>query len=668
MGVPDFSGYATRNDLKCSDGRTIRHGAFKDNEGQKVPLVWQHQYDDPSNILGHAILENRKDGVYARAFFNETPAAQNAKLLVKHGDISRLSIFANKLVSRGSDVIHGMIREVSLVLSGANPGAYIDNISFAHSDSGEDVVNEIVIYTGLEFEDPNDLEHADDEDDSYNEDDESEDAEDLEHIDTANKGDTMAAAATDTGEKTVKDVFESLSEEQKNVVYFMIGEALDGADTEAKQSDDLSDGDALTHYQEGFNMARNVFDQSNSGAGDTEGTTLSHDDLDTIVSDVKNYQGSFAHSFLAHAASLGITDIDILFPDAKNVSNSPDFIGRRTEWVSSVLDAAKHSPFSRIKSMAADITADEARAKGYVKGAMKKEEIIKLLKRVTTPATIYKKQKLDRDDMIDITDLDVVAWLKNEMRVMLDEEIARAILIGDGREVDDEDKIDEDHLRPIAHDDTMYAHQVTVQSNISPGAIIESVLRTRTFYKGTGTPTFFTTDAILTDLILLEDKVGRRLYETEQTLANALRVKNIVTVEAMESQPDLLGIVVNMQDYTVGADKGGEVSMFDDFDIDYNQYKYLMETRISGALTKPKSAVVIKRTPGTLATPTGPSFDGATNTITIPTIDGVVYEIDALTVSGNVVITETTDVIAVPDTGYSFPHNINTDWTFIYTP
>ena len=372
---------------------------------------------------------------------------------------------------------------------------------------------------------------------------------------------------------------------------------------------------------------------------------------------------------LAHAEAgdmgYGIEDIDILFPDAQAISNTPEIIGRRTAWVADVIAGTKHSPLSRVKSTAVDLTADEARAKGYVKGALKKDEIIKLLKRVTTPTTIYKKQKLDRDDILDIKNLDVVAWLKAEMRVMLDEEIARAVLIGDGRESDDEDKIDEDHIRPIAWDDDMYSHKVTVQSNLDGHGIIEAVLRARTYYKGTGTPTFYTTDSLLTDLLLLKDKVNRRLYESEADLAAAMRVSKIVTVEVMEDVPDVLGIMVNLTDYTLGTDAGGEVSMFDDFDIDYNQFKYLIETRLSGALTKPKSAVVVRRTTGTSVTPTSPSFNGVTNELTIPTTTGVVYKIDGEVVTGTLTLVETTDVEASPAAGYSFPHNTNRDWTFV---
>ena len=646
---PDFSGYVTRNDLKCSDGRTIRAGAFAHCDGTKVPLVWQHQHGEAFNVLGHALLENRHDGVYGYGFFNDTEAANHAKTLVKHGDIVALSIFANNLKQRGGDVLHGNIREVSLVLSGANPGAFIENVYIKHGDTSEVSADEAIIYTNMP----------------------------LEHAELPARKD-QEAMATDTKEKTVQDVFDSLTEEQKNVVYYIIGEALsqNNDDEEAAQSN-MTDGDSLKHTlelldQEGYTiMPRNVFEQN--GVADAESPTLTHAQLETIVKDAQRI-GSFKESFLAHAEEYGITNIDFLFPDARTLSNKPELIARRTEWVKDVIDSAKHSPFSRIKTVGADITAEEARAKGYVKGNKKKDEIIRLIKRVTTPTTVYKKQKLDRDDIVDITDLDVVAWLKWEMRFMLEEELARAVLIGDGREPDDEDKIDEEKLRPIAWDDDMYSHQVSIPANTTADGLVESIIRARKFYKGTGTPALYTTDDILTDMILLKDKVGRRLYNTEAELAAALRVSKIVVVEPMETIPDLLAIIVNMADYTIGADKGGEISMFDDFDIDYNQQKYLIETRVSGALTKFKSAVVVKRTSGTTVTPLAPNFDPDTNTITIPTVTGVSYfnvtnpmsEVE-LTDGAAVIITETTDIEARPDAGYNFPHNTDADWTFAYT-
>lgn len=663
MAQPDFTGYASKNDILCADGRTIRAGAFAHMDGKKVPLVWSHQHDNPENVLGYAILENRPDGVYTRAFFNDTVRGQEAKKMVMHGDVNSLSIFANKLVERGKNVMHGYIREVSLVLAGANPGALIDNVSLSHAADGSDVL-EAIIYT-----DETILLHGDTDDEAvenlYEDDEDNSDSEEEDVLEHADK-DTNTSTNTNQGgtvaenEKTVKDVYDAMTEEQKNVVHFLIGEAV-----ASESDDDELAQSAIENYKEGFTDAMNVFDQ-NGISGDAKGATLTHDQLRTIVEDTQKYGGSFRESFLAHAQEYGIENIDILFPDAKAVTNSPEWISRRTEWVADVLAQTKKSPFSRIKSMAADITADEARAKGYVKGNLKKDEIIKLLKRVTTPTTIYKKQKLDRDDIVDITDIDVVVWLKAEMRLMLDEEIARAILVGDGREPDDEDKIDEDHIRPIAWDDDMYAHKVNLAADATPGAQIEAIVRARRYYKGTGTPTLYTTDDALTDLILDKDTLGRRYYNTEAELAAALRVSKIVTVEVMDDVTDVMGIIVNLADYTLGADKGGQVSMFDDFDIDYNQQKYLIETRLSGALTKPKSAIVIKRASGTVVTPQVPSFNAATDTITIPSQTGVVYSIDGSTVTGNVVITEITEVEAAPASGYSFPHGTDADW--VYSP
>lgn len=645
----DFSGYATRTGIKCSDGKVIMPNAFKLQHKARVPLVWQHGHNDPGNVLGHAVLENRPDGVYAYGYFNKSANAAIARESVRHGDITNLSIYANNLTKQGPNVQHGSIREVSLVFAGANPGAFIDNVYLSHSDGPDEIVeSEAIIYNDQE------IIHAD--------------------AGTPPAQTQGVTVATDTdNEKTVQDVVDEMTEEQKNVLYFLVGSAAEDASEGFDEDDTVQQADfteALMHYQEGIlEMTKNVFENGANSAGNNAGSaeeTLSHSQIKEIISDAER-MGSLKDSILAHAQTYGIQNIDVLFPDAKNIASSPDVIGRRTEWVASVLSGATHSPFSRIKSTAVDITAEEARAKGYVKGNLKKEEIIKLLKRVTTPTTVYKKQKLDRDDMVDITDLDVVAWLKAEMRVMLDEELARAILIGDGREPDDEDKIDEDHLRPIAYDDAMYAHPVTLPAEVKPEDIIESVIRARVHYKGTGTPTFYTTDAILTDLLLLKDKVDRRLYETEESLAAQLRVAKIVPVEVMESTPDIVGIVVNIADYRLGADKGGQISMFDDFDIDYNQHKYLIETRLSGALTKPKSAVVIKRTPGNQVIPKSPSFDSAKNTITFPVVEGVIYTVNGTPRTGTLVISETTDVESSPAPGYSFPHNINTDWVFTYT-
>ena len=554
----DFGGWATRNNLKCSDGRVIMKDAFKSNDGQKVPLVWNHQHNDVNEVLGHAMLENRDEGVYAYCKLNDTDAGNTAKLLVKHGDVDALSIYANQLKQNMNNVLHGNIREVSLVLAGANPGAYIDSIIMHGEESDE----EAIIYTGEELE----LSHADE---------------------PEQKKEEPKMAEEPAKEKTVGEVFDTFTEEQKNVVYAMIGQAL-----ESKGGSDEID-------EEESDMKHNVFDQDTQ-----QENTLSHDAMETILNDGKRY-GSLKESFLAHAGDYGIDNIDYLFPEAKSLNNTPEFIQRDMDWVNTVMNGVHHTPFSRIKSVFADITEDEARARGYMKGKLKKEEVFSLLKRTTTPTTIYKKQKLDRDDVIDITGFDVVAWLKSEMRMMLDEEIARAILIGDGRLSSSDDKINEQNIRPIYNDAELYTIQakVTVASTATDDdkakAVIKAAVKARKDYKGSGNPTFFTTEDFLTDALLLEDTLGHRMYKTAAEVASAMRVSNIVTVPVMEGQKgvgngDLIGIIVNLNDYNVGADKGGAVNMFDDFDIDYNQQKYLIETRCSGALTKPKSAIAIE--------------------------------------------------------------------------
>ncbi len=570
----DFSGWATRNNLKCSDGRTIRKDAFKDNNGQKVPLVWNHQHNEPFNILGHALLENREEGVYAYCTFNDTEAGQNAKQLVEHGDVSALSIYANQLKQHGGDVIHGSIREVSLVLAGANPGAFIDSI-ICH---GEESDEEAIIYTGEDIS----LSHADNEE--MKEDNPVEDPKKVE-----NK----------TDNKTVKDVFDTLTEEQKTVVYALIGQALESAG--ATDENDEND-------EEDNNMKHNVFDQDDM----MKGNVLSHSDMEEIFSDAKR-AGSLKEAFLAHNATYGIDQIDTLFPEPKTMNTPPEFIKRDTNWVAGVINGVHHTPFSRIKSMFANITEDEARAKGYIKGKLKKEEVFTLLKRTTTPTTIYKKQKLDRDDIIDITDFDVVAWIKSEMRMMLDEEIARAILVGDGRMTSDDDHINEANIRPIWKDDDLYTikTKITVDASATDDdkakAVIKAAVKSRKDYKGSGNPVLYTTEDFLTNCLLLEDTQGYRLYKSEQDVATAMRVSRIVTVPVMEnlSRTDsesktrnLVGIIVNLNDYNVGADKGGAVNMFDDFDIDYNQQKYLMETRCSGALIRPYSAIALEMVVG----------------------------------------------------------------------
>lgn len=573
----DFSGWATKANLKCSDGRTIMKDAFKHNDGQTVPLVWNHQHNDPNEVLGHALLENRDEGVYAYCTFNDTESGKTAKLLVQHGDVNALSIYANQLKQKMSNVLHGNIREVSLVLAGANPGASIDSIIMHGEESDE----EAIIYTGEEIS----LAHASD--NTSAEDGEGSKKEDNKMADDVKKTD---------GEETVADVFNTLSEKQKTVVYAMIGQALEDAGV---TDDDDEDEDEMEHSEGDDDMKRNVFDND-----EQQDEVLSHAAMETIIGDAKRF-GSLKESFLAHAEEYGIEQIDYLFPEAKTLNNPPEFIKRDTGWVSTVMGAVHHTPFSRIKSMFANITEDEARAKGYIKGNLKKEEVFSLLKRTTTPTTIYKKQKLDRDDVIDITDFDVVAWLKSEMRIMLDEEIARAILIGDGRLSSSDDKINESNIRPVVSDAELYTirQKVSVAANATDDdkakAMIKYAVKARKNYKGSGNPTFFTTEDWLTNALLLEDTQGHRLYKNDADVAAAMRVSKIVTVPVMEGAKgpeggDLIGIIVNLADYNVGADKGGAVNMFDDFDIDYNQQKYLIETRCSGALIKPYSAIELE--------------------------------------------------------------------------
>lgn len=579
----DFCGWATRNNIRCSDGRTILKDAFKDNDGQKVPLVWNHRHGDPNEVLGHAILENRPEGVFAYGFFNETDTGQTAKMLVQHGDINALSVYANKLKHQGGNVTHGAIREVSLVLAGANPGAYIESVM----KHGEESDEEARIFTGLELE----LYHAEkkeeDKEEIIVEESVNEQPKD-------NKGDTKVAEENKNVEfdenETVEDVFNTLNEKQKTVVYALIGQALEDAGNGGAENQN-------GNQEEEENMKHNVFDEE-YGYDNTD--VLTHAEMEAIFTDAHRL-GSLRESVLQH----GIEDIEYLFPDARSLTNEPEFISRDMEWVQKVMGGTKHSPFSRIKSLFANITEDDARARGYIKGNMKVEEVFGLLKRQTTPTTVYKKQKLDRDDVVDITDFDVVAWLKKEMRMMLDEEIARAILVGDGRNALSEDKIKEDCIRPILTDADLFTikKQVNVAStdtdDAKAKAVIRAAVKARKDYKGSGNPTFFTTEDMLTDMLLMEDLNQRVIYETVDKLKNALRVSDIVTVPVLEGMTgpkggDLIGIIVNLSDYNVGADKGGEVNMFDDFDIDYNAQKYLIETRCSGALIKPYSAIELE--------------------------------------------------------------------------
>ena len=865
----DFSGYATRADVKCSDGRTIKPNAFKSDDGKQVPLCWQHGHSDVNNVLGHAVLENRPDGVYTYCKFNETANGQNAKALVLHKDVTSLSIYANNLVERGKDVVHGVIREVSLVLAGANSGALIDNVIMAHDGFEETLDDEAVIFSGEEIDV---LEHADPEDDEVSFE-EAEDDDDVEHfgvkgmkwgvrkddssggsrrasrkaaalkaneerkelnkpgsmrvalsrtMNNLKNGDpkdlvklviaqndprnvvsawkagkaskeeikalksefsfkdrhlremqggkaqeyqnrvnaivtknlnatlgkesgnsslkyatyngmpftyietkpkvehadddsdipegaiimpftydeqgfidgfmdsaidelerAMAAehADTDTEARTYADIYEDMTDEEKGLVQYILSQFPD--DDSSDDEDDSAehgntDGEVLgtsdstittndaNQAEEGNNMKHNIFE-----AAETTGPqiSLSHSDIKGIVEDARKI-GSLKDAVEKYALQHGIENIDLLFPDAKAITNTPDFVKRQTEWVNDVMSGTRHTPFSRIKSMTADLTVEEARAKGYVKGNMKREEFFALAKRTTTPQTVYKKQKLDRDDIIDITDFDVVTWLKAEMRLMLNEEIARAILIGDGRSNADDDKIKEENIRPIATDAELYVTTVYAKVTDNDATdIVDSLVRYRRHYKGSGNPTFFTSEDVLASLLLSKDTIGRRLYSSVTDLAAALRVSKIVAVEVFDVETDLLGIMVNLNDYVVGSDKGGAISLFDDFDIDYNQYKYLIETRLSGALVRPKSAVVVRKAAAadTLTVPAEPSFDATTGVVTIPTTTGVVYESPLGTaVTGTITVAsgESVTVFAVPATGHYFPTNADDEWTF----
>ena len=575
----DFGGYATRHDVKCSDGRTIRSEAFKDADGKKVPLVYHHIHDELSNVLGHALLEHRKDGVYAYCTFNNSEKAQLAKEAVQHGDITSLSIYANNLKQRSGDVLHGVIREVSLVLSGANPEATIDNVAFKHGDDFEPSEEDVIIYSGSEFELAPELKHASSEESSPAPEEKKE-------------GETVAE------EKTVQDVYDEFTEEQKLVV-----DALVGAAVEAAENGDIEIDEEEVVEQSGFGgyMRHNVFE----GAQADDRAVLSHSDIELIFDEMKR-GGTLRETMLEHS----ITEVEVLFPEARTVTTTPEMITRQMEWVTDLLGAVRKSPFSRVKSTAVNITADEARAKGYVKGREKAEEVIVALKRVTTPQTIYKKQAMDRDDVIDIIDFDVVAFVNAEMRVMLNEEIARAILIGDGRSASSEDKINPLNVRPIWKDDPLYVTNTAIPlaADATPEAKVDAFITQaivqRKNYKGSCRPTCFIGTDLLTQSRLLNDGNGYRRYKTDQELADDLRVSKIVEVELFDGQKrteesttyELGAVIVNPMDYTVGADKGGEISNFDDFDIDFNKYKYLIETRISGALTKPKSALTFEFT------------------------------------------------------------------------
>lgn len=600
----DFSGWATRNNIECSDGRTIMKDAFIQNDGQKVPLVWNHQHNDPNEVLGHALLENREEGVYAYCKFNDTESGQTAKKLVANGDVDKLSIYANKLKSQANKVIHGVIREVSLVLAGANPGAYIDSVVM-HGE-GADAEEEVVIYTDEHIS--VDIEHSDEETDEpevieeaeeaeSNEEDSEENSEISENETDNEGGETVEHSEDKKDDKTIEEVFNTLTDEQKTLVYGLVGQALE--DKEEDKKDEKKEGDD--------NMKHNVFEKEN-----TNEETLMHSEIvANAIKDAKRY-GSMKESFMEHAAINNITDLDKVFPDAHEINTVPKVIEEDNSWVAKVMNGVKHSPFSRVKATFGRMTESEARAKGYIKGDKKTNIKMAFLNRVTTPTTVYIKNEIDRDDVVDITDFDVVAWQKKEMRKNLDRELALAMLLGDGRDPSDANKINPINIRPIITDNEMYTIQYTVKEgrdykitgnsasdndSVTKG-VVRAAIKSRKQYKGSGQPVFFTTEDVLNDLLLIEDQNGRVIYDSIDKLATAMRVKEIVTIPEMEREAyaDVYGIIVNLNDYTAGADKGGSVNMFDDFDIDYNQMKYLMETRMSGALTVPYSAIVLRKT------------------------------------------------------------------------
>ena len=610
----DFAGWVTKNNVRCADGKIIRHNAFKDQDGTKVPLVWMHQHGGIENVLGNVLLQNRPEGVYGYGSLNDSEAADMARIVLKHDDVTAMSIYANNLTRQGNNVTHGTIREVSLVLAGANPGATIDEVVI-HDAGYED---DLFFFNAED----NTLRHSDDgdilfepiEDDTISHADDDTSKED-DVADEKKPASTDASEDSASDDKTLKEIFDDMTEEQKTVVYALIGQAMD-----QKSSDDTDDTD---NSDEEDNVKHNVFDTTDNATTDND--VLVHDAMTEIIEGAKggysmkrifnDYVAEHSDDgygdALMHAATYGVEPIDMLFPEPKAMATKPEFISRDMGWVPMLMNRVHHTPFSRIKSVFADITEDDARARGYMKGKLKKEEVFTLLKRTTTPTTIYKKQKMDRDDVIDITDFDVIAWLKAEMRTMLDEEIARAVLIGDGRSTASDDKINENNIRPIWKDEELYTIQATIETEGSETAddlakaFIRTAIKSRKDYKGSGNPILFTTEDFLTDMLLLEDKIGHPLYDSVEKLATKLRVSQIVTVEVMENQTrevegktrTLMGIIVNPQDYNIGADRGGAINMFDDFDIDYNQQKYLIETRCSGALIKPFSAIAIESYP-----------------------------------------------------------------------
>jgi hypothetical protein len=662
---PDFSGYATKTGLECADGRTIMPDAFKHMDGKRVPLVWHHGHSEVDNILGHAVLEARDDGVYARGYFNDTPKGLHAKGMVQHADIDSLSIWANKLLERGKQVFHGMIKEVSLVISGANPGAKIDFVAIQHSADPDDVTqlsDEAIIFTGLSFE------HGALSEEPKVEDKPEVDEEALKHA-------------------SIKEVYDTLNPDQLDMVHFMLASVAEAADKVEHSDTKPNDNEGgLSHEEGSETMRRNVFETNGGGSGGTstqtaERRTLSHDDMKAITDSAKR-SGSLKHAVEEYALAHGIENIGTLFPDAKSLADRPEFITRENSWVTGVINGVNRTPFSRIRTMFADLTYEAARAKGYVTGAFKKEEWFGVSKRTTAPTTIYKKQKLDRDDILDITDFEVVAWLKFEMQFMIKEECARAILIGDGRDGGDEDKIkdpassaDGQGIRSVYNEGEVFQTTAYVNlgdTNSSRLEAMETILRHRRFYKGTGMPTLYTTEAEIVEMLLIKDGQNRVMWESKDKLASYLRVRDIVAVEPMEEVADLWGIMVNLADYNVGTDRGGELTMFDDFDLNYNQYLYLIETRFSGALVKPKSALIIKKTASTnvLVTPNAPTFVESTGVITIVATTGVVYknkDTNATLSTGAqsaLAAGASLTVLATPASGYYLSNNEDDEWTF----
>lgn len=598
---PDFSGYATRAGIRCSDGRTILPDAFKDNDGSTVPLVWQHGHHDPDNVLGHAALENRDDGVYAYGFFNHTAKAQNAKQLVQHGDITSLSIYANQLVEKEKNVMHGQIREVSLVLSGANPGAKIDNVVLRHSDGGEtELQDEAVIYGGTLSHGDGYLMH-DDDDEGLTPEEVQAMLDELPPEQQQVIGMLIENAAAQGYEAGVEDLADELDYDEDDFE----DEDEDEDDDYDYEEDDFTPEELAQYDYNGDAYMGNVFDQGRLAPSGRR-PVLSHSDMADVFKDAQEV-GSLKESVLFHADQFGITNIDLLFPQAKDFQNKPEFIKRRTEWVDGVMNGVTSAPFTRVRSVHADITQDEARAKGYIKGSMKKDEFFELKNRSTGPTTVYKRQKVNRDDMLDITTFDAVAWIKAEMLLMLHEEIASAILFGDNRDIESPDYINAKNIRPIATDHEFFTHRLEIaQNDIGTDAMIELIDTSRHFYKGSGQPALYTTESVLGKLRWIKDKDGRRIYPNDQAIADAMRVSKIVTVETMERVPNLVGLIVNLADYQVGTDQGGKLGMFDQFDIDYNQHKYLIETRMSGALVRAKSAMALWKTGSPAATGDAP--------------------------------------------------------------